>query len=146
MGDEELKRALKLIYQPPEPQGREDFLKGIETPQMTTLEFFPLPGGLYPPLGVAVVPGDFCRRSADFVAAATPGGLDGGRPSALCGPVHGDGAEPVRPLSDGGAGAGRPVFPAGRHPGPDEHFGLWKPAPAGGPGPTGDEVDRPAPG
>ena len=40
MGDEELKRALKLIYQPPKPQGREDFLKGIETPQMTMLEFF----------------------------------------------------------------------------------------------------------
>ena len=40
MGDEELKRALKLIYQPPEPRGREDFLKGIETPQMTMLEFF----------------------------------------------------------------------------------------------------------
>ena len=40
MGDEKLKRALKLIYQPPKPQGREDFLKGIETPQMTMLEFF----------------------------------------------------------------------------------------------------------
>lgn len=40
MGDEELERALKLIYQPPKPQGREDFLKGIETPQMTMLEFF----------------------------------------------------------------------------------------------------------
>ena len=40
MGDEELKRALKLIYQPPEPRDKEDFLKGIEAPQMTMLEFF----------------------------------------------------------------------------------------------------------
>jgi len=56
MGDEELKRALKLIYQPPKPQGREDFLKGIETPQMTMLEFFLsqvgyiCPWGFLPPL------------------------------------------------------------------------------------------------
>ena len=34
MGDEELKRALQLLYQPPKHQGREAFLQGIETPSM----------------------------------------------------------------------------------------------------------------
>lgn len=40
MRDRELKRALRTVYQPPEPKGKRAFLDGMKSSQMTMLEFF----------------------------------------------------------------------------------------------------------
>lgn len=40
MREDELKRALRLVYPPPQPRGKRAFLKDLAGPQMTMLDFF----------------------------------------------------------------------------------------------------------
>ena len=167
MGDEELKRALKLIYQPPKPQGREDFLKGIETPQMTMLEFFLSQVGYIRPWGWLLSLGIFAAalrilwrqppQAVWMVAALLPfAALSTVMELNRSARYQMEELELAARFSLRAVilarmsilGFGNLLLLAVLGPLVMKWTGLplVETAPAGGPGPTGDEVDRPAPG